>query len=622
MNVPAETETRAAHRVGLGGDWELWRDFAVRSTGFGIAGLEVFGAPDEEERLAQVARDPEFREAVTWQSREALRGGVDKLAAGGESPARRRRRAEVVAAYWQRYCAKNDTIGFFGPLAWGRFAHDGSAIDVRAGAPQAERVVHLETWAVEAVARAVGDDTLLPMHPFPERDLRARLAGDADGLAALDRLEAARAAAAGASRDALPLALDELDRVFEELTGRPAVRGEGDSGGGRTVAYLDCMRDLDLTLGPAVLDELRMTLPAILEASRWWCGRVFARGADALARVADGRDGPLGPLLGELMTVAWDLHAQMAEEQRELQRRWASVVDGDAAGVAGRAVAAFADYEPAWRWSAYHSVDIQLAAADADAVRRGDFLIVLGDFHGGGNPLVQGLFAHRHPQPGTVAARIMAELGTRVELLPPRRGPVAMTARMFPVYSHGDVLVLAGNEPTPPGTRAVRMADVMLADGEVTDRANTFRLPLSELLFLPIFIAAVRSFDLVGDQQPGRMTIGRTVIRRAHWTASVHELAAAGDDLADWARRRGLPRRVFARSPLERKPMLVDFESPALRRVLHRWCATTAERAPDARMELTEMLPGPQECWLEDKTGRHTSELRLLAVDLTRLSDR
>ena len=68
--------------------------------------------------------------------------------------------------------------------------------------------------------------------------------------------------------------------------------------------------------------------------------------------------------------------------------------------------------------------------------------------------------------------------------------------------------------------------------------------------------------------------------------------------------------------------MLVDFQSPALCRVLRRWSATTAERAPGARMELTEMLPGPCECWLEDETGCYTSELRLVAVDLTRLSDR
>jgi hypothetical protein len=117
------------------------------------------------------------------------------------------------------------------------------------------------------------------------------------------------------------------------------------------------------------------------------------------------------------------------------------------------------------------------------------------------------------------------------------------------------------------------------------------------------------------------MTIGRTVIRRAHWTAPARELAATDDDdLTDWARRRGLPRRVFARSPLERKPMLVDFASPVLCRILRRWSATTAGRAPDARMELTEMLPRPRDCWLQDDTGRHTSELRLVAVDLTRLS--
>jgi hypothetical protein len=197
-----------------------------------------------------------------------------------------------------------------------------------------------------------------------------------------------------------------------------------------------------------------------------------------------------------------------------------------------------------------------------------------------------------------------------------------MTARMFPVYGQGDVLVLSGNEPAPPGTRAVQIADVVLANGEVVDRAQTFRLPLAELLFFPIFVAAVRSFDPVGDDTPGRMTIGRTVVRRAQWTASAHELAAAGDDLSDWARRHRLPRRVFARSPLERKPMLVDFESPTLRRILRRWSASTAERAPDARMTLTEMLPGPRDCWLQDDTGRHASELRLVAVDLTRLTNR
>jgi hypothetical protein len=34
------------------------------------------------------------------------------------------------------------------------------------------------------------------------------------------------------------------------------------------------------------------------------------------------------------------------------------------------------------------------------------------------------------------------------------------------------------------------------------------------------------------------------------------------------------------------------------------------------------MLPGPRDCWLQDDTGRHACELRLVAVDLTRLSNR
>lgn len=123
---------------------------------------------------------------------------------------------------------------------------------VRIGALAAERVVHFETWALEAVAAAAGITTPLPMCPFPERVLRPLLV-DASGL---DRLETARDAVAAARDDAVAAALDELDSVFEDVAGRPAIRRDADSGGGRTIAYLDCMRGLDLTVGPNVLAEL------------------------------------------------------------------------------------------------------------------------------------------------------------------------------------------------------------------------------------------------------------------------------------------------------------------------------------------------------------------------------
>jgi hypothetical protein len=39
---------------------------------------------------------------------------------------------------------------------------------------------------------------------------------------------------------------------------------------------------------------------------------------------------------------------------------------------------------------------------------------------------------------------------------------------------------------------------------------------------------------------------------------------------------------------------------------------------PDAMVRFSEMLPGPEECWLEQNGRTYTSELRLVAVDLTR----
>jgi hypothetical protein len=604
MNTAAERQRLDGH-IELTEDWSLWRDFAVRSSGFPVEGLEAFG-PDEDARLAEVARDPAFGEAVAWQSRESLRRAVDKLAAAAPgSPSRRRRWTDVVASYWQRYCAKNDTIGFFGPLAWGSFAEEGEAFAVRSGALERERVVHLETWAVEAVAEAAGVSLPLPMGPFPERALRPLL-GDPSGL---DRVEGARDAVAAAPREEVAAALDGLDRVFEEVTGRPAARAAGDSGGGRTVAYLDSMRDLDVTLGPAVLDELRTSLPAVLCASRWWCGRVFDRGAERLDRVTHGRSGPLAPLLGELMGAGFGLWNQMGEEQRDLQRRWASVVAGDAT-----AADAFADWTPAWHGSAYHSADLQIAAASTSAVERGDFLVVLGDFHGGDNPLAQGLFGLRHPDPAAMLRRIAGEAGQGVHLSPPRRGVVEMTARSWPMYPEGDIVVMTGDEPAPAGTSRTALEDVTVGDGFVSDRAGTFHVPLAQFLYLPIFVAALRSFDPVGGRGE-RAQMGRLVVRRESWSHEAGALPATADDLAAWARDRGLPRRVFARSPLERKPKYVDFESPSLRRTLVRFVAAARERAPHAPVEFTEMLPGPEQCWLESDAGHHTSELRIVALD-------
>jgi hypothetical protein len=455
------------------------------------------------------------------------------------------------------------------------------------------------------------------MGPVPERVLRERLTVHGDAhvrdrrLAALARLEAARDAVAAAGREGLPDALSALDSVFQELTGRHGARDEADTHGGRTIAYLDCMRDLDVTVGPLVMEELRATLPAVLAGSRWWCGIAYAVGKEQLARIADERGpGPLGPMLGELMGAALSLHEQLAAHVPELQRRWNVLLDGgDDRTLAERAADAFADHHPAWPFAVYHSPDLQLAAADTDAIERGDFQVVLGDFHGGSNPLMQSMFLRRHPDPDRLRARIDSDVGPHVGLLPPRRSDAWMTSRLFPVLGGSDNLhvIVDPLESAPEGVRAIGVGELTVADGHVTDRAGSFRVALADFLWGPILTSSMRSFDPFGGRSAGRITVGRTVVRRAAWSAPANELPAEPEPLARWARDRGMP-----------KPIYVDLESAILLRVLARFLAPAAEHAPTAPVVFTEMLPGPEDCWLEDGNGRYTSELRIVAVDTSR----
>ena len=74
------------HLVPLAGEWALWRDIAVRTAGFPVSGLDIFGSQDEQAGLRAVARDPLFQTAVTWQNRAAMHNAVGKIAAGTAAP--------------------------------------------------------------------------------------------------------------------------------------------------------------------------------------------------------------------------------------------------------------------------------------------------------------------------------------------------------------------------------------------------------------------------------------------------------------------------------------------------------------------------------------------------------
>jgi hypothetical protein len=130
--------------------------------------------------LREVARDSLFREAVEWQNPHALHTGVDALLRQPDAAANAKVRGyeRLVASHVQRYCVKNETISFFGPVGWATLEREGPAITVEPGdALLAKRTVYFEHWGIEALAVALAKDPELRPHLAPRRHPNVWLEG-------------------------------------------------------------------------------------------------------------------------------------------------------------------------------------------------------------------------------------------------------------------------------------------------------------------------------------------------------------------------------------------------------------------------------------------------------------
>ena len=176
-----------------GTGWTIWRDAVLRSAGFPAAGLDRFSAPgcaavtdaflggkadraELEEAYeaalakartvaAEIAADPLFREALIWQN-PSLAAHIVRPWHAGDSARRRRQRMKArenaITRYWQRYCGKNDTIGFFGPVTWATLAEGAPGVRVRCGDGLVrDRVIYYEHWALRAYADRIAADPLI-----------------------------------------------------------------------------------------------------------------------------------------------------------------------------------------------------------------------------------------------------------------------------------------------------------------------------------------------------------------------------------------------------------------------------------------------------------------------------
>ena len=136
---------------------------------------ETFAAAQQENTAAvsEIASQERFREAVIWQNRHVYKTAIQPLLQREPTStrgSRQRQREELVANYWQRYCVKNDTIGFFGPVGWARIVPGAEAIAVRPGSDLlATRNVRFEGWCIDGMVQALSKDMSFEQWLAPRR---------------------------------------------------------------------------------------------------------------------------------------------------------------------------------------------------------------------------------------------------------------------------------------------------------------------------------------------------------------------------------------------------------------------------------------------------------------------
>jgi Lantibiotic dehydratase, N terminus len=764
------------HLVPLGGGrYGVWKHVLVRSPGFPAEGVARLAAPrlarradalvatadasEEEwssyrrlfaeelaaleEQVQEIARGGLFQAAVAWQNHHALRRGVRPLldrTPGDARNSKYRQREQLVTAYWQRYCVKNDSIGFFGPVGWVRLdgasptrfrpaprllesaevffeywaiarlaealaAEEGMAewlAPWRAGfvRVEGERVVLPSQPAVEvppAVAEALrradgvrpareiaqalvetglvadaGEVTTiladlrkrrwlswslgLPLTPRPEVPLRGLLEriGDAElrerSLARLDRLEHARAKVAEAFDDAPPLVegLEALDETFSAITSAAPTRKSGKMYGGRTLLYTDCRRALDLDLGSEIVEALA-PLDLLLHSGRWLTyhvAKALREELVALHRRLVERDGaavPLSTLWFEALAL---LHGSALERfdgvESELRDRWAQIlrcpldeprVAYDADMLRERVEALFEAPDAGWPAARHSSPDVMVAAEDADAIRRGDFELVLGELHLALIAFGHHCFVTQHPAPEELFDCLDRDLPPRLLPVLPHEDAERLTIRTHPALVRDSDVLLALHssvaDPKRPNLHAT--ADLFV---EELDGSLATRLPSGETrdllgLFAVLMLRhVIDRFAFLGDEpHTPRVSFDRLVVARETWRFPAVELAFVREldearrfvQARAWHESRGLPRHTFVKLPSEQKPFYVDFESPlcinmlanAVRRLMQ------ADGGEERLVQVSEMLPTLEQLWLRDADGRgYTAELRLTAVAL------
>lgn len=696
--------------------------------------------------LHQLASSNLFQEAVIWQNRRAYNNGISSFLRGKPGTVRRnsvrRMNEEVIASYLQRYCMKNDTIGFFGPVGWARLVPDAGGIEIRPGESLlSKRNVHLESWSIDTLTEILTEDDalrrwaaprLLPFfrvegttlhHPFNgsttiPREIAAVLAaadgiraaraiaseiahdpslnlnteeevfnvldnlcdeglilwkfecpvgeqaeqylldlidriGDddlrADALDLVRELQQARdrVAAAAGNAEQLNRTISALEETFESMTGEVSTRSPGEVYAARTLVYEDCERALDVEIGSDVLEVLGPPLSLLMDSARWFTFEAARRYREIFTTAYADLVNETGTTTVEAVAfwnrvqphiVARDVHV-LKSTTAAFQKRWEAVlslpeserrVNYTSEELRPRIREQFSAPSAGWRLGRYQCPDVMIAATSAEAIGLGDYQLVMGELHVGGNTISNSIFVNQHPSPDELIEAYANDLPEPcIVPIPPRKWPTLTSRTALGLVAPKDYrLAISYDAATSGPVLPISSFVIEEASGRLVARTRDGSISFEIVEFFGAMFSLLSAsyFKMLTPRKhTPRVTIDRLIVTREAWRFSAAELEFAHQKeeadrfaaLQRWAIEHGIPRFVFVKAPLEPKPFYVDLESPILINFFSKTVRQTfSGEFKDELITVTEMIPTPDQLWVTDAVGQlYTAELRMVGIE-------
>jgi hypothetical protein len=490
----------------------------------------------------------------------------------------------------------------------------------------------LITWTLEC-----------PMRTNPERaiaELAARIDDD-EVRAMVESHSSWLAGVTGRLRErmetsaSLATVLTEVDAEFEQRYSREAVQSAGQYYAGRTLTYIDCERDVSLTLNADLMNALIQGVLPILLSLRWYTYTIVEQFVPAVADLIPyGHSRPLAAIFPQALSLVWSTIQETAALYREKWRNVLAfdplqrVVRVDPAELMATVAREFDAPHPGWPLARAHNPDVLIAAEGPDELARGICTLVLGEVHASLPSMFQSAIFSLCPEPESVRDTFYFLVAP-----PPVINEVSPRLNLGGFFQDAAQLLLPDDPVTHVNARPI-------ADFDIAHDGTGLRVrdvTTHELWPVPVFFDAMLSratfhidqFDRPDDVHSPRIVVGDVVVAREKWRVTADGLGVAERRRADpgehartflavrrWARENDVPRFVFAKSVKEPKPIFLDLESQKGVELLSHLLKQAAAYDSHDHVVMSEMLPEPDRCWLQDSPGnRYTSEVRLLAVD-------